>query len=306
MSGPLASGMIIGRVHLKDFEIPDIVRWGTKQLIKEHVFPGGQNDLQAMGPTREPISWSGQMIGPDATDRARLLDGLAASGAITPVAWGDLNFDVVVESFRADYKHQWWTGRYEVVCRVQWDYAQPNNTPNAAAACSNDLNSALSGISNGIASVTSTATGILQNAQTALSAVAGAVGPISAAFGISIPYLSNAQFALSSAQGLVNGVASAGTAVSGLSNVALSVSGSLNSIGLGAQSVGSIISRLGIVTPNNLIGATAACGALANLTTAFAYTSRSIINLANVPGISSPMFTPTTVRQDLPTQYPGA
>jgi hypothetical protein len=176
MSGTLRNlitgqgGVNIGGVQLYDFEIPDVIRWGTKQVTKEFTYPGGQNLIQAMGPTREPISWSGQFfsgLGSDATDRARLLDGICSAGALVPVSWGDMHFDVLVTRFVADYKHQW-QGHYSIEMLVQWDYQQPVMVTSAAGDAANDLETALS-IANNIQGV-ATALLSVQTAQTSTPA----------------------------------------------------------------------------------------------------------------------------------------
>lgn len=141
----IGGGVTIGSVTLTDFEIPDTIHWGTKQLLKEHVYPGGQNVIQPLGPTREPISWSGQMFssfGTDATDRARALDAIAAAGLPVAISWGDLHFTGVLEQFSADYKHQW-QGRYSLTIRLQWDYQATPAQPSPSNSTANDLTIAL-------------------------------------------------------------------------------------------------------------------------------------------------------------------
>jgi hypothetical protein len=144
LSGFLGSGLTIGNVTLAGFEVPDTVPWGTEQLLKEHVYPGGQNFIQPMGPTREPIEWSGQLFDTPfgrATDRAHQLDALCSAGKPLALMWGDLHFHVVIKKFRLVYKHQW-QGHYTMSCAVIWDYPPPPNAPSAITATSNDLHSA--------------------------------------------------------------------------------------------------------------------------------------------------------------------
>ncbi len=187
------AGISVGGVRLYGFEVPDTVPWGTKQLIKEHVYPGGLNILQALGPARKPIEWSGKMIGPDATFRAETLDQLAAAGDEIQVSWGSLNFHGVIEEFYASYKHEW-QGDYRIVIRVLWDYSHPPAVIDPVAAVLSDLQQAaslvstISGVATAVTSVTNvqqgaTSTGTLQATAGQINAAQSAIGTAAAASG---------------------------------------------------------------------------------------------------------------------------
>jgi hypothetical protein len=187
------SGVTIGGVRLAGFEVPNEVPWGTKMLLKEHTYPGGENIIQALGPTRKPISWAGQMIAPNATSRARSLDALASAGAQVQVAWGSLNFTGVIEDFDADYKHEW-QGHYRITIRVLWDYSQAATAPDPVASVLSDLQQAASyaplvtSVATALSGATavqqgSTSTGTLQAVQGQIHTAQVGIGTSAAASG---------------------------------------------------------------------------------------------------------------------------
>ncbi len=118
------------------------------------------------------------MIAPNATDRARLLDQMAAAGRVVPLAWGDLNFDVVIQDFDFDYKHQW-QGRYSIECRVLWDYAQAPTVSTPSVDVFNDLSIAQQALTSaaGLAIALSMVTSVQQSAPApgTLNATQGAI-----------------------------------------------------------------------------------------------------------------------------------
>jgi hypothetical protein len=260
-------GLTIGGIDLSDFASPSKVPWGTKQLIKEHVYPGGQNVLQAMGPINEPMTWTGQILGPDATTRAGALDTMAASGQIQELSFGSLNFDVMVERFVAEYQHEWWTGSYTITVRPQWDYQQTPDTTDPATAAGNDLGNAANIVP------TISAAPIVASAQSALAVVQ-----------------TSAQSALA--------VVQTGTATVGaLTAAGAAINNAVNWIGVEAVRAGVVLT--GTASPASILNLSSAAGTLAMCAAAFGYTARAAINFGQVPGIASPTLLPQQVQPDM-------
>jgi hypothetical protein len=84
--------------------------------------PGGLRIIDALGPDPADINFSGIFTGPDAADRARLLDVLRVAGETLPLAWDAFIYTVIVESFEADYRSPWWVP-YRLSCTVLRDEA---------------------------------------------------------------------------------------------------------------------------------------------------------------------------------------
>ena len=112
------SGVMLGGILLSGFEVPEQISFGGSQLLAVHRLPGGVRVVDAMGADDRDISWSGMMIGPNAADRARALDGLRAAGQMVPLVFGDMSFNVVVASFEAAYRRASWIGSYRISCLV--------------------------------------------------------------------------------------------------------------------------------------------------------------------------------------------
>jgi hypothetical protein len=138
-----ADPLVVGGMVLVDFEIPDKISWGGTQRIAVHQLPGGERIFDIMGREEEPISWSGIFLGSDAVAKAIQWDVARARGSVLPLQWGTLSYQVVMESFSADYKQRWHIP-YKVVFKVLRDNAAPlpSSSPTPEQAVSDDVSSA--------------------------------------------------------------------------------------------------------------------------------------------------------------------
>lgn len=114
--------LTLGPVAFAGFELPSSITIGGRQRLAIHRLPGGIRVIDALGPDPADIAFSGIFTGPDAADRARLLDALRVSGVSLPLAWDAFLYTVIIENFEADYRSPWWIP-YRVTCSVLQDEA---------------------------------------------------------------------------------------------------------------------------------------------------------------------------------------
>ena len=114
--------LTLGPVAFAGFELPSSITLGGRQRLAIHLLPGGLRIIDALGPDPADIAFSGIFTGPDAADRARLLDSLRVAGMALPLAWDAFTYSVVIENFEADYRSPWWIP-YRVSCAVLRDEA---------------------------------------------------------------------------------------------------------------------------------------------------------------------------------------
>lgn len=115
--------LLLGPVGFAGFEMPARICFGGAQRLAVHQLPGGARVIDAMGRDDADIAWSGAFAGPDAADRARLLDLMRAEGAALPLAWDAFCYTVVISEFEAHYQHANWVP-YRIVCLVLLDQTE--------------------------------------------------------------------------------------------------------------------------------------------------------------------------------------
>jgi len=114
--------LTLGPVAFAGFELPSSITLGGRQTLAIHKLPGGIRIIDALGPDPADLAWSGIFTGPDAADRARLLDTLRIAGTELLLSWDAFLYMVVVERFDADYRSPWWIP-YRLSCAVVRDEA---------------------------------------------------------------------------------------------------------------------------------------------------------------------------------------
>ena len=115
--------LLLGPVTFQGFELPARIGFGGAQMLAIHRLPGGARVIDAMGPDDAPIMWSGAFAGPDAADRARILDVLREQGLPLPLAWAGFAYLVVIAAFEAQYERPNWVP-YRIACTVLLDEMQ--------------------------------------------------------------------------------------------------------------------------------------------------------------------------------------
>jgi len=116
------ASVILGLVLFQDFEIPGQINFGGRQALAIHRLPGGGRVIDAMGRDDAEITFSGIFSGPDATRRARMLDGMRAAGQTQPLSWDVFSYAVVIRNFQADYRAGNWIPFF-LACSVLRDEA---------------------------------------------------------------------------------------------------------------------------------------------------------------------------------------
>jgi hypothetical protein len=150
--------LLLGPVFFLDFEVPERISFGGGQRLAIQRLPGGGRVIDAMGRDDADLVWSGIFTGPDAADRARLLDALRVQGAVLPLTWDAFFYSVVIARFEAEYAHANWVP-YKLTCTVLRDEAASAAAPGSDLAGSvlADLASASGAIDTGAATVAITA-----------------------------------------------------------------------------------------------------------------------------------------------------
>ena len=104
----MAGGLVLGPVAFRGFEVPERIRFGGRQRLAVHQLPGGGRVVDAMGADETPLEWSGVFSGPDAADRARLVERLRRDGTVSLLSWEGWRFTVIVETFEAEATNPAW------------------------------------------------------------------------------------------------------------------------------------------------------------------------------------------------------
>lgn len=108
----------------KGVEVPQSIPFGGEQHLAVHELIGGSRVIDALGRADRPIEWSGWFIGPDATDRAQMLDAIRVSGAQQKLTWNVYAYTVIVRSFTAEY-HRFYQIPYRISFEVLADLTKP-------------------------------------------------------------------------------------------------------------------------------------------------------------------------------------
>ncbi len=161
--------LTLGGIIFQDFEVPDVIPIGGDHTLVVHKLPGGSRTVDAMGADHRDIAWSGRFRSGNAEARARILDGYRIGGQPFLLRWSTYRYQVVVQSFKADYQ-QPFEIPYSISCVVVADESAPVLTgiPGIDELIGSDLGNAL-GLSNslGVAAIGTA----LTTAQQAISTV---------------------------------------------------------------------------------------------------------------------------------------
>lgn len=118
----MASPLLLGPVAFDGFEVPGRLGFGGAQRLAVHRLPGGGRVVDALGRDDADLGWSGVFAGPDAAERARMLDALRVAGGPLTLSWDAFLYTVVIARFEASYASPWWIP-YRIVCTVLRDEA---------------------------------------------------------------------------------------------------------------------------------------------------------------------------------------
>jgi len=240
------SAVVLGPVVLDNFEVVSGITFGGAQRLVVHDLPGGRRVVDALGRQDAAITFQGFFSGPDATERARLVDELRAAGGVLSLSWDVFIYSVIIRSFAADFRCSWWIP-YRVECLVLRDDAA------ALVEAAIDLG-----------------TSVLDD----LASAAGFGLPPSVS-------LTAAQTYAAAPGAAVAGTTSYNTALGSLSQANFGISGAITTTGSQIDAgtlFGPATAITGINSLNAMVNTT---GTLSALTAASGYTGRALLNLTN-------------------------
>lgn len=136
--------LVLGDFQFASVEIPERIVFGGDQKLVTHELVGGQRIIDAMGRSDMPLEWSGMLLGVNALERARYLDGLRVAGQQLDLTWSEFKYKVVIQSFRCTFERSYKLP-YSITCMVVRDASSPVTTIAAAGfdeAIQNDMTSA--------------------------------------------------------------------------------------------------------------------------------------------------------------------
>src|SRR5574340_667586 len=162
--------LVLGDFQFASVEIPERIVFGGDQKLVTHELVGGQRIIDAMGRSDMPLEWSGMLLGVNALERARYLDGLRVAGKELLLTWSEFSYFVVVQSFRCTFERSYKLP-YSITCIVVEDATSPVKaiaSPGIDEAIQDDMTAAATlGASIGDAELS----GLLGTLDTAISAV---------------------------------------------------------------------------------------------------------------------------------------
>lgn len=91
--------LTLGGIEFRDFEIPEAIGFGGRQMLSSKRLVGGRKVVDAMGPDEAPLEWEGRFRGADALARARAVDAIRRAGRKVACTWGENAYTVLVSSF---------------------------------------------------------------------------------------------------------------------------------------------------------------------------------------------------------------
>lgn len=107
----------LGGFSFQDFEVPENLPFGGRQMHAKNIMIGGKRQIDALGWDPSDINWGGRFRGAAAQSRAMALQAVAQSGRAVPLMWGGMFYRVLVEGFHADYQRPMEIP-YEINCVV--------------------------------------------------------------------------------------------------------------------------------------------------------------------------------------------
>lgn len=172
--------LTLGGVAFADFEIPEKIEGGGKQMLNVHKLVGGTRIVDAMGPDPDNLKWTGKFRGPNAVARCQTLDAMRGQGAQLELSWGGFTYTVVIESFTFSYE-RFYEIAYSIDLKVVVDPAAQGGGASPLASLDDLIGSDLDGAFGFFADAAGAASDVLSGVQTALDAAGSLVGaPIAA------------------------------------------------------------------------------------------------------------------------------
>lgn len=112
--------LTLGGIVFRDFEIPDKIPFGGKQMLAIHKQIGGKRKINAMGADPDDIKWSGRFQGGDVVSRAAQIEALRDAGDAIILVCGSITKTVVIKEFSYDFERPY-QAPYQITCVVASD-----------------------------------------------------------------------------------------------------------------------------------------------------------------------------------------
>jgi hypothetical protein len=127
--------LMLGQIIFQDWEIPEKIKFGGKQMLAVHKLIGGDRVTDAMGPDPDDIEWTGRFQYGDVLSRARMLEAMRDAGNPVLLICDEIARTVIVSSFEFEYERPY-QAPYKICCSV---------IPDSGPAAAPTLDSLISG-----------------------------------------------------------------------------------------------------------------------------------------------------------------
>ena len=233
------------------YEIPESINFGGEQRMVVHERVGGSRVVDVRGASQANIDGSGHFVGAQGLKRAQYIDGIRKDGQAWILSWSQLRFEVIIKSFKCDFK-QFYRLNYKIAFEVVQDLTKPITSkplPSMDQLIGDDFG-ALGILAGSIdddtlssmlitANIALTAAGNLKNASP--SSILAIALPLAAA-GSQVSTLLSANNAVIGSASSIGGVASGASVAS--SSSALATQSNAVATGLSLVSASTLIGRI--------------------------------------------------------------
>lgn len=234
----------IGDLTLTGMEVPRLIRDGGTQQVAVHRLPGGGRVIDAVGNDPDRLELTGTFVGPTAIQRARVLKQMRIAGVPVPFSGAGLSLMVRIVQYSYDYAQKGVVIPYRLVLEQPPQTAASTNVVSGLSALVGaDAGSALSGLTDALADVST----IAGNMTGQLGTIMGQVAPIADMAGAG-GVLSGVEDNL----GMVGGLSGAGVNLASVPDSAASVVSGLAASGAGLTgAIGQSGANLEGIAPDN-------------------------------------------------------
>ncbi|MGY6770159.1 hypothetical protein [Komagataeibacter sp. NFXK3] len=236
----------IGSLTLTGMEVPRLIRDGGTQQVAVHRLPGGGRVIDAVGNDPDRLELTGTFVGPTAIERARVLKQMRIAGVPVPFSGAGLSLMVRIVQYSYDYAQKGVVIPYRLVLEQPPQLAASTNVVSGLSALVGaDTGSALSGLTDALAEVST----IAGNVTGQLGTIIGQVTPIADMAGAG-GVLSGVEDNL----GMVGGLSGAGVNLASVPDSAASVVSGLAASGTGLTgAIGQTGANMEGIAPDNAV-----------------------------------------------------
>ncbi|WP_130731982.1 hypothetical protein [Komagataeibacter xylinus] len=245
-----SASVTIGSLTLTGMEVPRLIRDGGTQQVAVHRLPGGGRVIDAVGNDPDRLELTGTFVGPTAIERARVLKQMRIAGVPVPFSGAGLSLMVRIVQYSYDYAQKGVVIPYRLVLEQPPQLAASTNVVSGLSALVGaDTGSALSGLTDALADVST----IAGNMTGQLGTIIGQVTPIADMAGAG-GVLSGVEDNLD----MVGGLSGAGVNLASVPDSAASVVSGLAASGTGLTGViGQTGANMEGIAPDNAVSLSA-------------------------------------------------